>query len=288
MEINTTTGALRVGFIGLGDQGGPMARAIAEAGFALHVWARRPASLDVLADVPHVAHAGVPELAAAGDLVALVLTDDKDIWDILDQQGLLKALKPGAIIVNHGTGDPSENARIAAYLGQAGHPFLDAPVSGGRPGAVARTLTTIVGGDAAALERCRPVFATFSRKVAYMGPAGAGQMAKLLNNALTMTNLKNAVDVFTLASQLGVNVAALYDMVKVSSGSSAILEALSTFTPELAAHLQGLMRKDIEHFADGVRRHDLDPIELRDRGLSGANGLVEVVNLLSAAGPKAA
>lgn len=287
MESNETTGALSVGFIGLGDQGGPMARAIGEAGFPLHVWARRPASLDVLADVPHVAHTSVPELAGACDLVALVLTDDRDIWDILDHQGLLKALKPGAIVVNHGTGDPSENARIAAYLGEAGHPFLDAPVSGGRPGAVARTLTTIVGGDAAVLARCRPVFATFSRKIAYMGPAGAGQMAKLLNNALTMTNLKNAVDVFTLASQLDVNVAALYEMVTVSSGSSAILEALATFTPELAAHLQGLMRKDIEHFADGVRRHHFDPTELRDRALSGADGLVEVVNLLSAGGNKA-
>jgi 3-hydroxyisobutyrate dehydrogenase-like beta-hydroxyacid dehydrogenase len=188
--------------------------------------------------------------------------------------------------VNHGTGDPSENARIAAYLSEAGHPFLDAPVSGGRPGAMARTLTTIVGGDAAALERCQPVFASFSRKIAYMGPAGAGQMAKLLNNALTMTNLKNAVDVFTLAGQLGVNVAALYDMVRVSSGSSAILEALASFTPELAAHLQGLMRKDIEHFADGVRHHHLNPTELRERGLSGADGLVEVVNLLSAGGVK--
>ncbi|MGY3087837.1 3-hydroxyisobutyrate dehydrogenase-like beta-hydroxyacid dehydrogenase [Hymenobacter sp. UYAg731] len=288
MESNATTGALSVGFIGLGDQGGPMARAIGEAGFALHVWARRPASLDVLADVPHVAHASVPELAGACDLVALVLTDDKDIWDILDRQGLLKALKPGAIVVNHGTGDPSENARLAAYLSEAGNPFLDAPVSGGRPGAVARTLTTIVGGDAAALARCRPVFATFSQKIAYMGPAGAGQMAKLLNNALTMTNLKNAMDVFTLAGRLGVNEAALYEMVTASSGSSAILEALGNFTPELAAHLQGLMRKDIEHFADGVRQHHLDPTELRNRGLSGADGLVEVVNLLSTGRAKAA
>jgi 3-hydroxyisobutyrate dehydrogenase-like beta-hydroxyacid dehydrogenase len=282
MESNSTADALDVGFIGLGDQGGPMARAIGEAGFPLHVWARRPASLDILADVPHVVHASVPELAGACDMVALVLTDDQDIWDILEQQGLRKALRPGAIIVNHGTGDPSENARIAAYLNKTGYLFLDAPVSGGRPGAVARALTTIVGGDPTALEHCRSVFATYSRKIAYMGPAGAGQMAKLLNNALTMTNLKNAVDVFTLASRLGVNVRALYDMVTASSGSSAILEALATLTPELAAHLQGLMRKDIEHFADGVRHHHLDPTELRDRGLSGADGLVRVVNLLSA------
>ena len=280
MESNASTSALNVGFIGLGDQGGPMARAIGEAGFTLHVWARRPASLEVLAGVPHIAHASVAELGGVCDMVSLVLTDDKDIWDILDKQGLLKALKPGAIVVNHGTGDPSENAQLAAYLGETGHPFLDAPVSGGGPGAVARTLTTIVGGDKAALERCRPVFETFSRKIAYMGPSGSGQQAKLLNNALTMTNLKNAVDVLGLAGQLGVDVAALYDMVAVSSGSSAIMQALGTFTPELAAHLQRLMRKDIEHFADSVRNRQLDPSALRDRGLSGADGLVEVVTLL--------
>jgi 3-hydroxyisobutyrate dehydrogenase-like beta-hydroxyacid dehydrogenase len=79
MDNNAPTGALNVGFIGLGDQGGPMARAISEVGFTLHVWARRSASLDVLAGVPHVAHASVPELAGACDLVSLVLTDDKDI-----------------------------------------------------------------------------------------------------------------------------------------------------------------------------------------------------------------
>jgi 3-hydroxyisobutyrate dehydrogenase-like beta-hydroxyacid dehydrogenase len=123
MESNSTADALNVGFIGLGDQGGPMARAIGEAGFPLHVWARRPESLDILADVPHVVHASVPELAGACDMVALVLTDDQDIWDILEQQGLRKAFRPGAIIVNHGTGDPSENARIAAYLNR--HHRLD-------------------------------------------------------------------------------------------------------------------------------------------------------------------
>lgn len=286
MESATTP--LQVGFIGLGDQGGPMAAAIAEAsashaGLALHVWARRAASLAVLADLPHTLHADPASLAAACDIVALCLRDDDDIWQLLEQQGLLAALRPGAIVVNHGTGDPAGNARIGARLAAAGIGFVDAPVSGGRPGALARTLTTIVGGEQAALDRCAAVFACYSRKVVLMGPVGAGQTAKLLNNALTMSNLDNAARVLGLADQLGLDLAAVVDMVGASSGASFILDALSRFTPELASHLQGLMEKDIEHFADGMRASGLDPAIMRERGLHGAQSLVEVVTRLTVA-----
>jgi 3-hydroxyisobutyrate dehydrogenase-like beta-hydroxyacid dehydrogenase len=278
--------SLNIGFIGLGDQGGPMARAIGESGLKLHVWARRTQSLEAVAGVPHTAHASIPELAAASDIVGLCLRDDSDLWDILGRQGLLKALKPGTIVVNHGTGDPDENRRIASYLDEASVIFLDAPVSGGRPGAVARTLTTFVGGDAAAFEHCKPVFRTFSTQAVHMGPSGAGQVAKLLNNALTMTNLKNAVDVFGFADKLGLNIANLFDAVSVSSGSSAVLRSVgSAITPDIAPHLQELMRKDIEHFADAMVSKGLDPSEVVEQGLSGANGLLDLVQTVSASRP---
>ncbi|MDB5928991.1 MAG: NAD(P)-dependent oxidoreductase [Polaromonas sp.] len=258
-----------------------MARAIGQAGFKLHVYARRALSLGAVEGVAHTVHASVASLAKACNIVALCLTDDKDVWRLLDDQGLLAALAPGAVVINHGTGEPGENARLAAYLAEAGVRFLDAPVSGGRAGAVARTLTTFVGGDRASFEQCLPVLQAFSRRIANMGPAGSGQLTKLLNNALTLTNLKNAVDVLSLADKLAINVPALYDVVSVSSGSSAILEALKTFTPELAAHLQGLMRKDIGHFADAIRHLGLDPTELHARGLGGASGLVDTVRLIT-------
>jgi 3-hydroxyisobutyrate dehydrogenase-like beta-hydroxyacid dehydrogenase len=186
-------------------------------------------------------------------------------------------------VINHGTGDPDENGRIAFHLRSAGTWFLDAPVSGGRPGAIARNLTTMVGGDRPAFEQCHTVFQAFSRKVAYMGPSGSGQLAKLLNNALTMTNLKNVVDVFSLAEKLELDTEMLRDVVLASSGSSAVLEALGTaITPQIAAHLQGLMRKDIEHFAEGIRHKEFDPEELRTRGVGGAEGLTKVIDLVTA------
>src|ERR1700751_2944249 len=85
---------IHVGFIGLGDQGAPMARAIAEAGWPLHVWARHPSSLAVLADAPHTTHDSVPDLGHACDIVGLCLTDDSDVREILEDLGLLPSLRP--------------------------------------------------------------------------------------------------------------------------------------------------------------------------------------------------
>src|SRR6201988_2325740 len=128
----------------------------------------------------------------------------------------------------------------------------------------------MVGGEQSAFDRCRPIFDSFSRKVAHMGPVGTGQLAKLLNNPLTMTNLNNAADAFGLARRLGIDLPQFQDLVAVSSGSSAILQAIGTQIDALAAaHVQSLMRKDIEHFADAIRDRRVEPSELRARGLGG-------------------
>lgn len=153
-----------------------MARAIGDHGFDLQVWARRPASLQAVADVPHTVHATVVDLVAASDVLALCLRDDSDVWDVLNTPGVREHLRPGTVVVNHGTGDPGENVKIAESLRGLGASYLDAPVSGGGPGAKARTLTTFVGGDEDAFARCSPVFATSSTRVSRMGPVGSGQM----------------------------------------------------------------------------------------------------------------
>src|SRR5277367_1374397 len=268
---------LKIGFVGLGDQGAPMAEAISDAGFELHVWARRPQSFDAISRVKYFRHESLQSLAVMVDVLGLCLRDDEDIWNLIKQNGLIEALRPGSIVVNHGTGDPTENKHIGAFLAESGIKYLDAPVSGGRPAAVARTLTTLVGGEANDFERCLGVFETFSRKVAHMGGVGSGQLTKLLNNAMTMTNLKNAVDVFGLAKNLGIDIRRLFDVITVSSGSSAVLQSVgSQIDSKTAVHIQGLMRKDIEHFADAMRARGLDPSPVRNRGLGGADGVLEL------------
>jgi 3-hydroxyisobutyrate dehydrogenase-like beta-hydroxyacid dehydrogenase len=275
----------KVGFIGLGDQGGPMAEAIGERGFELHVWARRSASLAAVEQVPHTVHRTVAELAAAAELIGLCLRDDADVWDVLDGQGLLAASAPGTIIVNHGTGDPAEAARIADHVARAGGVYLDAPVSGGSPGARARTLTTFVGGSEDAFETALPVLDTFSDTVVLMGPVGAGQFTKLFNNALTITNMKNIEDVLGLASRVGLHLPALIDVIDASSGGSAALRALGRdISPELAEHVHLLMRKDMHHFADAVRAAGAgDPSDVLERGLAGAAGLVGTARAIARA-----
>lgn len=279
----------KVGFIGLGDQGGPMAEAIGERGFELHVWARRPASLAAVERVPHQVHESVADLAGSVELLALCLRDDADLWDVLDTQGVLGRIAPGTIIVNHGTGDPVEAGRIAAHVGQAGGVYLDAPVSGGSPGARTRTLTTFVSGAPDVFEVARAVFETFSDTVKLMGAVGAGQFTKLFNNALTITNMKNVEDVLGLARQAGLDIPALIDVIGTSSGGSAALRALGhDISPELAEHVHTLMQKDMHHFADAVRARGGDPEQLLERGISGALGLVEAAQLVAAARDNAA
>jgi len=262
----------RVGFVGLGQQGAPIARAIATAGFELHVWARRPASHEALAGLPFVAHDEVAGLGAICDPVLLCVRDDPDVEEILETQGLLKSMGAGSIVVNHGTGDPAVSVRFGETAARYGVTYLDAPVSAARPGSEPVRVTTIVGGDAEAVARCRPVFDAYSVAVHHLGQTGAGQLAKLLNNALTIANVRSSVEVLLLARTLGIDVAMLIELVDTSAGANAALHALHRpITPDGAQHVDEMMRKDIAMFGRAMRDLGVDPRALEDWG-TGAYG----------------
>jgi 3-hydroxyisobutyrate dehydrogenase-like beta-hydroxyacid dehydrogenase len=123
------------------------------------------------------------------------LSDDNDVVELL-QGGLLEGLQSGKVLVNHGSGASGKSRRLAGELEKRGILYFDTPVSGGRAGALARTLTTMVGVELKGFEAARAIFETFSYTVALLGPSGSGQMAKLLNNALVMSNLQNSVEVW--------------------------------------------------------------------------------------------
>lgn len=167
---------LTVGFVGLGDQGLPMAAAIAGAGCPLQVWARHRGSLEQLADTPHTQHDTLAGLATSSDVVCLCVNTDEDVHALVTG-GLADNMRRGTVIVNHGTGTPAQAIRIAAACRARGVDYLDAPVSGGRAGAEARTLVTMVGGPTEAFTRCKPAFLTFSSSVIHLGGHGAGELA---------------------------------------------------------------------------------------------------------------
>lgn len=225
-----------------------MAAAIAEAGFALHTWARRPGSLDALGAVAHTRHDDLAALAAACDIVGLCVSTDNDVLDLVTE-GLLGHLAADSVVVNHGTGTPGNARQLAGICQQAGVHALDAPVSGGRPAAEERRLTTMVGGSREIADRCLPVFDSFSQHVLYQGGPGAGQTAKLLNNALMMMNQASIADIIELAAALGLDPMRLVSVLNLGSAGSTMLSLLNTMVrPDNVDHLAAVGTLDMDLF----------------------------------------
>jgi 3-hydroxyisobutyrate dehydrogenase-like beta-hydroxyacid dehydrogenase len=271
-----------VGWIGLGDQGLPMAVAIAGAGYPLHVWARRPASLDALGGTSHIRHRDVKDLAAACDIVGLCASTDDDVLQIVTG-GLLDGARPGSVLVNHGTGTPGNAVRLTEACAPFRVDVLDAPVSGGRPAAEARTLTTLVGGPEPVARRCEPVFGSFSAHVVYLGAAGSGQAAKLFNNALLMMNQASIADIVELAASFGMlDPVTLVDALKLGSASSVALTLLNTMvTPGTVDHLAAVEAEDMRIFDRAMTERGVNADAATARGLAGANGLPSLIRRLS-------
>jgi len=244
---------MRVGFIGLGSQGGPMARRIIEAGYPMTLWARRPASLEPFADTAAMIAGSPAELGAASDLVCLCVVGDADVDEITcGERGLLAAMKPGGVIAVHSTVHPKTCRELAKKAAAQDVSVIDAPVSGGGPAAAAGRLLVMVGGDADVVERCRPVFGTYADPVVHLGGLGSGQTAKLLNNLLFTANLGTAATALSLARTLGVDADRLTEVVARSSGNSFALNALGGIggLERLAGVAGTLLQKDVRLVVD--------------------------------------
>ncbi|WP_049573949.1 NAD(P)-dependent oxidoreductase [Streptomyces sp. SBT349] len=278
----TTATPERIGFIGLGDQGGPMARAIAEAGHPLHAWARRPASLAILDGVPYTAHAGAADLAAACDILCLCLPEDEDVRSVVLDGGLLEHMKPGSVLVNHGTGLPAFAGELTRLCAAHDVHVLDAAVSGARAGALAKTLTTMVGGDETQAKRCEGIFQSFSTSVVYMGGAGSGQLAKLFNNALMMMNQRSIEEIIEVAQRVHLDLPRLLEVLGTGSATSAALTSLNAaITVDNAEHLTKLQLIDMQLFADAVAPHHAQADDVTARAVDGSHGLVALARAVA-------
>lgn len=244
---------MRVGFIGLGSQGGPMARRIAEGGYPTTLWARRSASLEPFADTPAEIAQSPAELGAASDLVCLCVVGDTDVDELTGgEDGLLSAMTPGSVIAVHSTVHPDTCKALAKKAEYKSISVIDAPVSGGAPAAEAGRLLVMVGGDTDVVERCRPVFETYADPVVHLGELGSGQTTKLLNNLLFTANVATAASALSLASALGVTPERLTEVVSRSSGNSFALSALGGIggLDQLAGVAGGLLQKDVRLVVD--------------------------------------
>lgn len=241
----TETKRRKTGFIGLGSQGEPIAERMLLAGHELSVWARRPESAQGLVAKGAVMAPSIEALAQACDYVAVCVVDDAGVEDVCSK--LIPALRPGSILVIHSTVLPSTCEDLAQRCAAAGIQFLDAPVSGGSPAATAGTLTVMCGGTSETFDEALPVLQTFGGKIVLLGPAGSAQQAKIINNSLMVANMGLAFSAMDIADRVGVDRAALGDLIKHSSGRSFGFEVFARLpTPETFAHGAKLLLKDIE------------------------------------------
>lgn len=234
----------KIGFIGVGSQGGPMAHRIVDAGMDLTVWARRPEALDAYAAKGCTVAPGIADMGASCDHIGICVVTDADVFQITDQ--LIPAMRRGSRIAIHSTILPESCIKLEAQCAARGIGLIDAPVSGGSPSAEAGTLTVICGASPADFAAARPVFETFGKLIVLLGSPGAGQRAKIVNNALLSAHLGIAHHAMAAGEALGIDRKALAELVSQSSGRSFGWDVYARMPQPLVPWLGGpLLVKDM-------------------------------------------
>ena len=215
---------MKVGFIGLGVMGRPMALHLAQAGHALHVWARRPHST---VGLPAQVHATPAALGAACEVVFTMVTSSADVQAVvLGEEGLVHGLAADSIVVDCSTIAPDVARAIAAQLAGKGIHMLGAPVSGGVQGAEAATLAIMVGGEAAILARVQPLLEKLGQRIVHVGAAGAGQVAKACNQMIMVAAIEAVAEAMHLARAAGVDVGKVRTALAGGSAASRVLDVM--------------------------------------------------------------
>jgi 2-hydroxy-3-oxopropionate reductase len=220
---------VNIGFIGLGLMGRPMALHLAEAGHSLHLWARRPASLEPFKAVDARIHVSAAEVARHAEIVFTMVADAPDVEAVtLGENGIASGVMlksgPGLIVVDMSTINPNAARQIGAALAAKGIEFVDAPVSGGEIGAINATLTIMAGGKPEVFEKVKPLFEKLGKSVTLIGGIGAGQVAKACNQILTGVGVMAVAEAFNFAAKNDVDVAKVREALMGGFAYSRILE----------------------------------------------------------------
>jgi len=287
---------LRVGFVGLGTMGAPMARNLAKAGFPLTLANRTASKSRALAEElsreggTARASESYEEVGRGSEVVVTCLPDAPQVEEVLfGASGVAGGLGAGAVVVDCST-IAAESARaIAGCLAERKVEFLDAPVSGGQKGAVEGTLTFFVGGNAAALERARPVFDAMGKRVTHLGPSGAGQLGKATNQILVAGNLIAVSEAIAFAQKVGLPLRPLHDALTAGAARSWALEVLGAkmierdFKPafaikhqqkDLAILLRTAREKGVSLPGAALVHQLLSALEAQGRGEDGTQALL--------------
>lgn len=224
----------RVGFIGLGVMGRPMAHNLLAAGVELTVHNRSPGPVEELVSAGAQAAGSPAEVAAAAEITILMLPDDAAVEAVaLGDDGVVAAAGPNHLLIDMSTVSPGLARRLAAAAGDASGLFLDAPVSGGDAGAKAGTLSIMVGGSQAAFARAQPLFEILGSTIVHVGASGSGQVVKACNQIVVALTIEALAEALVLGSKCGV---APKTILQVLSGGLANSRVLELRGPNMTGH----------------------------------------------------
>ena len=230
----TEANHLRVGFIGMGIMGAPMAANVLKAGHKVTVYNRTAEKCEPLRKAGAEVADSPAAVAAASDVVLTCVTASSDVLEVVldERRGVIAGIREGAVVVDHSTVAPSVARRCAKALAEKGAGFLDAPVSGGDVGAKAGTLSIMVGGEQAHFDRALPVLKAMGKTVTLCGPAGAGYVVKLCNQILVSMNCLAVAEALAFARACGVEPG---PMLQAVSGGAAASWQLTNLAPKMVA-----------------------------------------------------
>ena len=228
----------KIGFIGLGVMGEPMARNLIDAGHSLLVHSRSPEPVEALAEAGAETASSPREVAEGADVVITMLPDSPAVEAVvLGEDGVLAGASEGDLLIDMSTIHPTVSVAVAEAAGDRGVAALDAPVSGGDVGAQQGTLSIMVGGDADAVERARPLFEVLGKTIVHVGDAGAGQVVKACNQVVVAITIAAVSEALVLGSKAGVDPEQILDVLGGGLAANKVMEMRRTnflehdFTP---------------------------------------------------------
>ena len=240
----------KIGFVGLGMMGLPMARNLVEDGYSVNVFDLNEATVNAAKDFGATSSDSAADTATLSDIVITMVPDSEHVEAVIaGDDGILEGLKPGSVVIDMSTIDPEMGKKMANLIEAKGSNFVDAPVTGGVGGAEAGILSILVGGNAEVFERALPVLNVLGGDVSHMGPVGSGHTTKIANQLIGVATLAGMAEAFVLAKKSGLDMQAFFDAVKNGAGRSWALETLGPkildgdFTPGfMVKHMQKDLR----------------------------------------------
>ena len=287
----------RVGLIGLGIMGQPMVRNLIKAGFEVTVYSRTQEKVRSMASEGAKAANSAAEVAAHCEMAIIMVTDSPDVEQVAEgPDGIFSSAKNGMIIADMSTMSLIVARRLDNAATERGCHWLDAPVSGSQAGAIAGTMTMMVGGDAKAFDRALPVFQAMGKRITHMGPSGHGQMTKLTNQIMVAVNLLSVSEALVFAAKAGLDLDKVLDALTGGAANSWALEVLGRkmlkrdFAPAFMVRLQ---QKDLRLVAEAAREMHvpvvgaglvnqlLASLEAAGRGDEGTQALLTVLESMA-------